>query len=292
MVDIKFFTYFFTLFSICSIWLFEIPRLPLILSIVAVVLGLISDNIDFSGALTIGWFFSICYLYYKPVHGKFLTVAAWTLILITAFFMRLHITGFHNWQIVDAELISTQAYEYSLWLNIDTAFVGLGILLFGLQQPIRRWLHVKHMLLKMLPSSVMAVGIIIGIAVAFHVVSPDAKWPELWLIWIVINLVITCISEEAFFRFFIQGSIAELLHKYKAGPFIAIFIANIFYLLAHHTMLGMTNYIAATFVAGLFYGYVFHITKRIEASILLHFIVNVIHFFFFTYPMLKPDYGL
>lgn len=292
MIDIKFFTYFFTLFAICSIWLFDTKRFAFSFASVAMILGLISESIALDGLLMIVWLFGLCYLYYKPNQNVAIKVLLWFLIVLSAFLMRMHITGFTNWRIIDAELISQHAYEYSLWLNIDTAFVGLAILLFGLHEPLRRLLHIKHMLLKMLPSAIMAIGAIISIAVAFHVVSPDAKMPELWLIWIVINLVITCVSEEALFRFFIQGSIASVLHRYRAGPFVAILIGAIFSIFAHWNMIGMTNYIAATFVAGLFYGYVFHVTKRIEASILLHFMVNVLHFFFFTYPMLKPDYGL
>jgi len=39
-------------------------------------------------------------------------------------------------------------------------------------------------------------------------------------------------------------------------------------------------------VAGIVYGYAYEKTQRIEASILCHFGVNIIHFIFFTYPAL------
>ena len=37
---------------------------------------------------------------------------------------------------------------------------------------------------------------------------------------------------------------------------------------------------------GLGYGWVYLRTERIEASILTHFLLNCIHFVFFTYPAL------
>jgi membrane protease YdiL (CAAX protease family) len=49
----------------------------------------------------------------------------------------------------------------------------------------------------------------------------------------------------------------------------------------HH---GGTIYVALSFIAGLFYGYAMMLTKRIEASIIVHFIVNLVHILMFTYP--------
>jgi len=40
-------------------------------------------------------------------------------------------------------------------------------------------------------------------------------------------------------------------------------------------------------VAGLGYGWVYQRTGRIEASILTHFALNLVHFLLFTYPALQ-----
>ncbi len=39
-------------------------------------------------------------------------------------------------------------------------------------------------------------------------------------------------------------------------------------------------------IAGLFYGYAYWKTNRLEASILVHFGLNLIHFVAFSYPAL------
>jgi membrane protease YdiL (CAAX protease family) len=45
-------------------------------------------------------------------------------------------------------------------------------------------------------------------------------------------------------------------------------------------------YVVLSTVAGLFYGYAFWKTDRIQSSILVHFSVNLVHFLFFSYPAL------
>jgi membrane protease YdiL (CAAX protease family) len=47
-------------------------------------------------------------------------------------------------------------------------------------------------------------------------------------------------------------------------------------------------YVALSTIAGLFYGFAYWKTKRIEASMLVHFGTNAIHFFAFSYPALVP----
>ncbi|MFN5382224.1 MAG: lysostaphin resistance A-like protein [Alphaproteobacteria bacterium] len=73
------------------------------------------------------------------------------------------------------------------------------------------------------------------------------------------------------------------------GAPIALVASTTIFTLMHS---GPISYLIVVFIAGLFYGYAYQLTKRIEASILLHFLVNLIHFLFFTYPMLRVDYGM
>jgi hypothetical protein len=47
-----------------------------------------------------------------------------------------------------------------------------------------------------------------------------------------------------------------------------------------------TSYALVATIAGFGYGWIFHLTKRIEASILAHYLLNAIHVLFFTYPMI------
>ncbi|MCI5120133.1 MAG: CPBP family intramembrane metalloprotease [Candidatus Electrothrix sp. AUS4] len=49
---------------------------------------------------------------------------------------------------------------------------------------------------------------------------------------------------------------------------------------------GGVTYIVLATVAGLGYGWTYLRTEQLEASILTHFLLNCIHFVFFTYPAL------
>lgn len=291
MIDIEFFTYFAVLFAICSIWLFDRKEFSLIFAVTAAVLAMISENIDYIGLAVIITFFGACRFYYKPSSTNVVKVALWLIIIAAAVLLRAHLVpGFYNWRVIDSVILSDNAYEYSLWLNLDTAFVGLGILLFGLT-PISRWNEILRMLVKMLPTSILGLSVTASVAMILGVVQFDGKIPDLWLLWMIINLMITCVGEEALFRFFIQQTLQDWLKNCRYGAALAIGITAIIATLTHYNLMH-ANYMATVLVASLFYGYVYYITKRVEASILLHFAINVSHFFFFTYPMLKIDYGL
>ena len=70
------------------------------------------------------------------------------------------------------------------------------------------------------------------------------------------------------------------------SPFISIFISALLFAvtLPGHRQGGLI-FLAFVTLAGLFYGYVYHRTKRLEAAIFVHFLVNLTHFLFFSYPM-------
>jgi len=63
-----------------------------------------------------------------------------------------------------------------------------------------------------------------------------------------------------------------------------VIIASVLFGLAHYA--GGTLYIFLATIAELFYGIAYHITGRLEASIVSHYVLNATHFIFFTYPVL------
>jgi uncharacterized protein len=93
-------------------------------------------------------------------------------------------------------------------------------------------------------------------------------------------------SEEAFFRAFLQTEIERLTAKRPSGAIIAITSSAVLFGLAH--IAGGWRYVTLASVAGAGYGTVFYRSRRIEASILAHFTVNAVHFLLFTYPAAAP----
>jgi membrane protease YdiL (CAAX protease family) len=108
-------------------------------------------------------------------------------------------------------------------------------------------------------------------------IKMDLKFPSTTFLWCINNLIFVCIAEETLFRGYIQ----TYLSLY-AGKYLALLIASIGFGLLHYQ--GGITYILLSFVAGLFYGFSYLQTGSIEAPILCHFGLNLIHFLFFSYP--------
>jgi len=194
--------------------------------------------------------------------------------------------GFNNLKVLNQIYISQDAIPFTLYLNIDKTIVGLFILAFTLPLIQRKagWIKV---LKKTWPIALLTMGIILIPATYFQFVRFEPKFPEsLWL-WSFTNLLLVCTAEECFFRGFIQKYLCLILNKFKGGKTIGIILASLLFGLAHYP--GGIQYMLLASVAGLGYGWAYQKTKAIEASILTHFSLNLVHFLFFTYPALASQ---
>ncbi len=285
MISIAFFTHFFSLFSVCSLWIFDKKKFAIFAIVTSVMCAMLTSVINLKGLFIICAYFFANFLFFRCKVNPFSKTMLGIMIFAMAWILASHmIDGFISWQIVNQEQISTNGEKYSLYLTLDKVIAGVGILVFALT-PIRRVKHIKHMLIGMLPTTLLSVSIIAIAGLMLKVVSFDPKFPELWATWIVVSLLVHCVAEEAIFRLFLQGGIQNLLSSFKYAPIISILVASIGYTV--YMMPQPTNFLGAIFVGNMFFGYIFYKTQRIEASILLHFLVNFIHFFFFTYPLLN-----
>jgi membrane protease YdiL (CAAX protease family) len=101
------------------------------------------------------------------------------------------------------------------------------------------------------------------------------------------NLFIVAFSEEVFFRGFLQKQLMLFFSKHKGGlekfsSVLSLALASLAFAAFH--LRGGILLVAFAFVAGMFYGYAFQRSEKIEAAILTHFCFNFTHFVFFTYP--------
>ena len=123
----------------------------------------------------------------------------------------------------------------------------------------------------------------ISAAIYWGALRWDPKLPTETLVFILNNLFMVCIAEEAFFRRYVQGHLQGLF-KFRAGHLCALLIASALFGLAHFEDGPLM--IAFASAAGLFYGLAYLKTGRLEAAVLTHFGFNLIHFLFFSYPSL------
>lgn len=101
------------------------------------------------------------------------------------------------------------------------------------------------------------------------------------------NLFFTCVAEEAVFRGFVQKHFTTALSGCPYGPVLAVLVGAILFGLAH--LGGGARYVLLATLAGTGYGWAYQSTRRIEASILLHFLVNLTHVLWFSYPALRSS---
>lgn len=105
------------------------------------------------------------------------------------------------------------------------------------------------------------------------------------VMFLTVNLLFTCVAEEAFFRGFLQENLFKLMKPFRCGPLITVVISGLLFGLVHIGS-GM-HYVVLSSLVGLGCAYVYLRTKSIEAPILVHFAVNAVHFVGFTYPYIN-----
>mgnify|MGYP001108732949 CR=1 FL=1 len=175
------------------------------------------------------------------------------------------IPGFHNFMIVDKFQVSPNSTPYSSYVNVDKVMVGS--------------------ILRVLPLPLLVVcALLLGTAFAMHYIRIDLKLPSILWWWIPTNLLLVCVMEEVFYRGFIQKELIKAFSPYKGGKWLAVVLAAVIFGASHYT--GGIPYILLSTLAGGVYGYVFMRSHRLESSIVVHFLVNLIHIVAFSYPSL------
>ncbi|MBN9342802.1 MAG: hypothetical protein BGO76_07660 [Caedibacter sp. 38-128] len=193
------------------------------------------------------------------------------------------IPGFHNFMIVDKFQVSPNSTPYSSYVNVDKVMVGSILLLFysSLNRSFKEW----KISLRVLPLPLLVVcALLLGTAFAMHYIRIDLKLPSILWWWIPTNLLLVCVMEEVFYRGFIQKELIKAFSPYKGGKWLAVVLAAVIFGASHYT--GGIPYILLSTLAGGVYGYVFMRSHRLESSIVVHFLVNLIHIVAFSYPSL------
>ncbi len=194
--------------------------------------------------------------------------------------------GFHNWKVIDGALVSQDGIPFTLYLNFDKTLVGI-VILGELHERIRTragWVQMLKSTLSRAPLVIAAVAVL---SLMFQFVSFDPKIPEILPLWAWTNLLFVCVAEEGFFRGFLQKYLAELWQDLRYGQVMALLFASLAFGVAH--LGGGLPYVVLASVAGLGYGWMYHVTRRIEASIITHFLLNLFHILMLTYPALVPQ---
>lgn len=188
--------------------------------------------------------------------------------------------GFMNPSLVSNMRVSEGAPSFTHNLNFDTTAAGL--ILFAIFCVPARSRDEWREVFRQYPVIIGTPIVVFALGLALGYVNVDPKLVAYTPVFLMCNLLFTCVTEEAFFRGFIQAQLTIGMTRWRSGPYIAMVVAAILFGIAHAK--GGPLLIGLASLAGLGYGYAFHRHKRIEAAILTHFALNALHFVAFTYP--------
>jgi len=281
-------TYVALLFTIIGLWIGRYVWLALLA--VAVIAGYVSGVLQGLAILSIVAFAGACVGYEgarklsPDSSGRRLVLALSVAgILALGLLLGMHaLPGFHNFLLLDKVVLSSGAAPYTLYLNFDKTLVG--VLILGLCHPLllrhaKGWAEALRRTTPIVP---IHIALVAAGAAAIGYLTWQPKWVPIFWLWAVVNLFFVCLSEEAFFRGFIQRELSTALRGTRSGNVIAIVVSAGLFGLAHFG--GGVSYVVLATAAGLGYAIVYHRTKSIEMSMLAHFALNTIHFLLFTYP--------
>lgn len=274
--------YFLLLASVVSLWIPKLNKVWPGFYLLALAFGLLDGRVTPAAWIPIALLAACTFLKAHFDMGVLLKAAVNLTIFVIGIDMFYHIMpGFHNWKILSQYTVSTEGAPFNLYLNVDKITVGLFLAsgLLPLCQVKEEWTLAVKKALWILPLAALS---LMGITLLLGYVSWDPKLPAITPLWLLTNLFFVSFTEEVFYRGFIQNQIFSIVGDRSNGKWLAISASAVLFGINHFP--GGITYIFLSAFAGLFYGYGYDATKRIETSILIHFGVNTLHFFFFTYP--------
>lgn len=277
--------------SICAVWLKPIPlgkrrSVPpwTVIFAASVASGLVAGYLTWQAIGSLGIFGVIAYAS-KKIHTKhpFRPVLLFTTGAMALALSMHKFPGFSNPVVVENMRFSANGTVVTRYLSFDTISAGIILLAFFCD-PARRATEWKPLARRTLSISAVTLLSVLGLALLIGYVEPDFKIPPYTVTFLITNLLFTCVTEEAFFRGFMQEQLMRGMNGLRGGTALAAAISAVLFGIAHAK--GGALLVLLATVAGVHYAYAYLSTRRVEAAIMTHFTLNSVHFIAFTYPSL------
>jgi membrane protease YdiL (CAAX protease family) len=214
-------------------------------------------------------------------HRAIIWVGHGLFILLAAALASHWLPGFFSARVIAAERFSPDAVPFSMYMNLDKPLIGFWILLAC------AWTVPRLSALQAARTSVLALvgtGVAcMGAALALGFAGWQPKWPPHAYLWLLNNLLLVSVTEELLFRGYFQGGLQRLFKGLPHGGTVALCITALLFGLAH--IGGGWQWVLLAGMAGLGYGLAYRF-GGMQAAIITHFGVNLLHFSLFTYPMI------
>ncbi|MEX0286865.1 MAG: lysostaphin resistance A-like protein [Paracoccaceae bacterium] len=183
------------------------------------------------------------------------------------------IPGFHNPLVLDQVQAGPASGVFSMHLNLDKPLVLFAVLM-AWPAMIRGAVSTKTGPL-VIGFAILPLLFFLGLAT--DAIRPEAGLPSWWLIFALSNLFLTSLTEEAFFRGYLQSAFVSITR-----PAIGVALASFLFGLAH--IGGGPALVAFASILGAACGLGYFATGRLWVPVLMHFGFNALHLALFTYP--------
>ncbi len=237
--------------------------------------SLIENRLNIIGLVTLIVGLAIAYRVPNLEHKWKIVSYIFIILWSVALFIHL-IPGFNNAKVLDAVISGPQSTPFTMYLNLDKPFIFFGLLLASPSLLGSKVTFNKKAILM----SIILLFSLLPIAWGVGVLQPETKIPNWWWLFLLNNLLLTCVAEEAFFRGFVQQSLSK-----KFGWVMGVTTASLLFGFAH--FYGGILIVAFATLAGVCYGLIYHFSSRLWVAVIFHFLFNFVHLLFFTYPMMK-----
>lgn len=244
--------------------------------------GMAAGIVEWAGLAVLLLFSGVCLAAVRPEFSRIHRTLAWgAVVILTAALATNLVPWIHNVLVLDSVYVSPSSADFMLYWNYDKGFAGILLYLVCVQPqqntPWRRAIFATGAL------AILTTVVTLGTATAVGYTAWDPKWPTILGVWIPANLLLTCISEETIFRGILQRHLGRALRGRAPAPaLVALLVCAAAFGVVH--IAGGTTYVLLATLAGIGYGAAYHVTGRVEAGILVHFLLNLTHLFLFTYP--------
>ncbi len=281
---LSFLPFFLLALILASTWLFDNVSYLATAMFGALVLALLCGQVEWLGVLA---FSAIAgsLLFAEKAHTNFLRLLGHFFFvgLVTLYYFYRPLPFFHAFNIFDQVKFSVDSVPFNMSLNFDGPFAAAMILIIlnmGKRAP-----RPQNFLRVTVLCTLLCAATLLITATQINYVRLDPKLPSNFLFWAFNNLIFVCVTEETVFRRYLLNKLTSVFSIFKIGKYFALFLSSLFFGIIHFR--GGPAYVIFSMIAGLFYGIAYQKTQRIEAAILTHFGLNLIHILFFSYPALQ-----
>ncbi|WP_209506640.1 MULTISPECIES: CPBP family intramembrane glutamic endopeptidase [unclassified Ruegeria] len=275
-------TFFFSTLPVTWPWLILITaqvaamvrRTGLAIALLVLFVSVASVNGLMSPTAIVAVALGLIVAFFLPRQNGLLAIAGHTLLILWCLALGAHLLpGFNNLKLLDQVQASVSSASFTLHLNLDKPMVFFAVLLAWpgmLNSAIQTRIRPLSAGLMILPG-LFLLGLSLG------AVRMDLSAPNWWLVFCLSNLFLTCLTEEAFFRGYLQSAITSRLGV--TGGLVA---ASLLFGLAHIS--GGPALVGFASLLGLGCGLGYYATGRLWVPVAMHFGFNLTHLLLFTYP--------